>query len=121
MKIKSIDIKNIASFEEVKVSFEEQPLKGTDLFLITGPTGSGKTTLLDAITLALYATTPRVSKGSGATQQVNSDRITGSDPRNLMRMNTGEAYSRVYFTGNDAKEYCACWSVEVSETIRTIK
>lgn len=112
MKIKSIEIKNIASFEEVKVSFEEQPLKGTDLFLITGPTGSGKTTLLDAITLALYATTPRVSKGSGATQQVNSDRITGSDPRNLMRMNTGEAYSRVYFTGNDAKEYCACWSVE---------
>ena len=57
MKIRSVEIKNIASIEEAKVSFEEQPLKGADLFLITGPTGSGKTTLLDAITLALYATT----------------------------------------------------------------
>ena len=94
------------------VSFEELPLKGSDLFLITGPTGAGKTTLLDAITLALYATTPRTSKGESKKLLVNSDEMTGSDPRNLMRMNTGEAYSKVFFTGNDGKEYCAIWSVQ---------
>ena len=112
MKIKSVDIENIASFEKANISFDKQPLKDTDLFLITGPTGSGKTTLLDAITLALYAKTPRVDKSPGGTQHANSDTLTGTDPRNLMRMNTGYAHSQVYFTGNDGKEYCATWSVE---------
>lgn len=32
----------------------------TGLFAITGPTGSGKSTLLDAITYALYKSTPRI-------------------------------------------------------------
>lgn len=93
------------------MNFEEQPLKYADLFLITGPTGAGKTTLLDAVTLALYRTTPRLNKGENRTLYVNKDEITGVDPRSLMRMNTGEAYSKVYFTGNDGKEYCATWSV----------
>ena len=111
MKIKSIEIKNIASIEDAVVNFEQEPLRFADLFLITGPTGAGKTTLLDAITLALYRTTPRLNKGENRTLYVNKDEITGVDPRSLMRMNTGEAYSKVYFTGNDGKEYCATWSV----------
>ena len=111
MKIKSIEIKNIASIEDAVVNFEEQPLECAELFLITGPTGAGKTTLLDAITLALYRTTPRLTKGENRTLYVNKEEITGVDPRSLMRMNTGEAYSKVYFTGNDGKEYCATWSV----------
>jgi exonuclease SbcC len=37
-----------------------------ELFAITGPTGAGKSTLLDAITYALYKSTPRIgSKGLG--------------------------------------------------------
>lgn len=111
MKIKSIEIRNIASIEDAVVNFDVQPLKSADLFLITGPTGAGKTTILDAITLALYRTTPRLGKGENRTLYVNKDEITGVDPRSLMRMNTGEAYSKVYFTGNDGKEYCATWSV----------
>ncbi len=112
MKIKSIEIKNIASIEEAVVNFEVQPLKFADLFLITGPTGAGKTTLLDAVTLALYRTTPRLNNGEKRTLNVNDDAITGVDPRSLMRMKAGEADSKVYFTGNDGKEYCAEWYVE---------
>jgi exonuclease SbcC len=39
---------------EQQIDWEQAPLKGEGLFIITGPTGSGKSTLLDIMTLALY-------------------------------------------------------------------
>ncbi|RDI95697.1 SMC family ATPase [Meiothermus sp. QL-1] len=39
---------------------QEVPFDDVELFAITGPTGAGKSTLLDAITFALYKTTPRI-------------------------------------------------------------
>ena len=103
MKIKKIEIKNIASIEDATIDFTAEPLKEADIFLITGVTGSGKTTILDAICLALYRTVPRLAHLSGSSL-VNSDALTLSDPRNVMRLQTGEAYVKLQFEGNDGRD-----------------
>jgi len=60
MKINNIKLKNIHSLKGLhEVDFANGPLAQTGLFAIIGPTGSGKSTLLDAITLALFNSTPR--------------------------------------------------------------
>ncbi len=57
--------KNINSLKgEWKIDFTAEPFASNGLFAITGPTGAGKTTLLDAICLALYHETPRLSSVS---------------------------------------------------------
>ncbi|UVE16826.1 AAA family ATPase [Pseudomonas sp. LS44] len=62
MKILSLRLKNLNSLKgEWKIDFSAEPFAGNGLFAITGPTGAGKTTLLDAICLALYHRTPRMS------------------------------------------------------------
>jgi exonuclease SbcC len=111
MKIKKLEIKNLASIQEATVDFEKAPLSDAELFLITGTTGAGKTTLLDAICLALYNTTPRIAKGQTGKSEANEDNLTGKDSRNIMRLNTGHAYSKLWFEGNDGHNYLAEWSV----------
>lgn len=111
MKIKKLEILNLASIKEAVIDFEKGPLSDAELFLITGTTGSGKTTLLDAICLALYNTTPRIAKGQSGKSEANDDNLTGRDPRNIMRQNTGYAYSKLWFEGNDSNCYLAEWSV----------
>ena len=62
MKILSLRLKNLNSLKgEWKIDFTAEPFASSGLFAITGPTGAGKTTLLDAICLALYHKTPRLS------------------------------------------------------------
>ncbi len=62
MKILTLRLKNLNSLKgEWKIDFAAEPFAGSGLFAITGPTGAGKTTLLDAICLALYHRTPRMS------------------------------------------------------------
>jgi DNA repair protein SbcC/Rad50 len=107
MTILSIAYKNINSLKgEGVIDFTCAPLKDVGLFAITGPTGSGKSTILDIIALALYNTTPRLSKISKTTIETTGGILTrGCD----------DAYARV--TYRCAKGvFTSLWSIDTART-----
>lgn len=112
MKILAIRGKNLASLGgDFEIDFRREPLLNAGLFAISGPTGSGKSTLLDALCLALYGDTPRLTQASGdKIPDVQSEQITPSDPRNLLRRGSGEGYAEVDFVGIDGVAYRARWT-----------
>ena len=117
MKIHKLNIHNIASFEDASIDFRDEPLAGSDVFLITGKTGAGKSTILDAISLALFNTTPRLfqrkeEKGNNVKVENNADNLTLYDPCQLMRRETGEANVELLFQGKDGRNYEAIWHVQ---------
>ncbi len=100
MKICKLKLKNLNSFrEEQEIDFESGLLSDAALVAITGPTGAGKTTLLDAICVALYGKTPRLS---GTTTQ---------HPRHLISHGETEGFAEVYFEVNNTP-YHATWSIK---------
>lgn len=97
MKILTLRLKNLNSLKgEWKIDFTAEPFASSGLFAITGPTGAGKTTLLDAICLALYHRTPRMSK-------------VGGDSNELMTRHTGDCLAEVEFAVR-GERYRAFWS-----------
>lgn len=115
MKILRIAGKNLASLGgEFELDFMQEPLVSAGLFAICGPTGAGKSTLLDALCLALYDATPRLSragsKGIGL-PDVRDETVTPQDTRNLLRRGSADGYAEVDFIGNDSCCYRARWSV----------
>lgn len=99
MKLCKLKLKNLNSFrEEIALDFENSTLADASLVAITGPTGAGKTTLLDAICVALYGKTPRLS-GTGS-----------QHPRHLISHGEDEGSAEVHFEANGTR-YRATWSV----------
>lgn len=118
MKIQKLTIHNIASIEDATIDFAATPLSDTDIFLITGTTGAGKTTILDSICLALFNTTPRLGRCRNRRVAANADNLTADDPRNIVRLNTGEAYVVLSFEGTDGNQYEAEWHVQRGRLMR---
>ncbi len=116
MKIIAIRGKNLASLGgDFAVELAAPPLAGAGLFAITGPTGSGKTTLLDAMCLALFDRTPRLSDRGGVRVGLPGDDdalwITSQDVRSLLRKGCTMGSAEVDFTGRDGRAYRARWLV----------
>lgn len=110
MKLKTLDIENVASFEKASVDFDNGPLGNADIFLINGETGSGKSTLLDAICLALYDNTPRMNAGGRGDKENMPDNITYGNPMRLLRLNTNQGLVRLIFEA-DGDNWEALWTV----------
>ncbi|MEO2267628.1 AAA family ATPase [Pseudoalteromonas sp. YIC-656] len=111
MKINRLQIHNLASLVDADIDFTESPLSDTGLFAITGDTGAGKSTLLDALCLALYDKTARLSNESTQKIDFNGDNVRLNDPRHLLRRGTGSGWVKVDFIAIDGKEYRAFWQV----------
>lgn len=114
MKILAIRGKNLASLEgEFEIDFTAEPLRSAGIFAITGSTGSGKSTLLDALCLALFDTTPRLSGVSSNSniQDNKNDSITLKDSRNILRRGAVEGMAEVDFVSLSGDHYRSTWTV----------
>lgn len=97
MKILELKFKNLNSLQgEWTINFSAPEFTSNGIFAITGPTGAGKSTILDAICLALYGCTPRLSK------------ITKSS-NEIMSRQSGECFAEVLFESQKGKFRCH-WS-----------
>ena len=96
MKIEKIRFKNLNSISGTwEVNLTHPDYESSGIFAITGPTGSGKTTILDAVSLALYGSTPRLGK-------------IGNEKNEIMSRQTGECYAEIEFTSKNIR-YRSYW------------
>lgn len=97
MRILQLRFKNLNSLlGEWQIDLTDPAFGNDGIFAITGPTGAGKSTILDAICLALYGRTPRLSK------------ITKSS-NEIMSRHSGECFAEITFE-TPAGQFRCHWS-----------
>ncbi len=120
MKILAIRGTNLASLAgDFEVDFTVAPLNDAGIFAITGTTGAGKSTLLDAMCLALFDDTPRLRKATENKVQlidVKDEKISQSDPRNLLRRGCALGRAEVDFVSLGGEKYRAVWVARRAHT-----
>ena len=94
MRILELRFKNLNSlYGDWIIDFRDQNYVSNGIFSLTGPTGAGKSTILDAICLALYGKTPRLTK------------INKSE-NEIMSRQTGDCYAEVLFETQEGQFRC---------------
>ena len=115
MKILAIRGCNLASLAgEFEIDLSHGALGGTGVFAIVGNTGSGKSTLLDALCVALFDRTPRLTNHSLVKVGRGLDEralLGAQDVRTLLRRGAAQGWAEVDFESGDARQYRARWSV----------
>ncbi len=117
MKLKKLDITNIASISSASIDFTSAPLSDSPIFLICGETGSGKSTILDAICLALYNKTPRLTNGNKTTEtsyKEGGQEICIMSVNQLLKKGEKEGRITLLFEGADGSDYTAEWECHVN-------
>ena len=117
MKLKKLDITNIASISSASIDFTSAPLSDSPIFLICGETGSGKSTILDAICLALYNETPRLTNGNKTTEtsyKEGGQEISIMSVNQLLKKGEKEGGITLLFEGADGSDYIAEWKCRVN-------
>ena len=121
MKILAVRGKNLASLaDEFAIELATPPLSEAGLFAITGPTGSGKSTILDALCLALFDRTPRLTDQGGVRigleEEDDKRRLASNDARIILTKGTAAGFAEVDFVGRDGRPYRARWAVRRART-----
>ena len=115
MKILAIRGCNLASLAgEFEVDLARGPLGAAGVFAIVGPTGAGKSTLLDAMCVALFDRTPRLTNHSRVIVGRGADdpaALGAQDVRTILRRGAAAGYAEVDFESGDLRRYRARWSV----------
>ena len=115
MKILAIRGCNLASLAgEFEIDLATGALGGAGVFAIVGPTGAGKSTLLDAMCVALFDRTPRLTNRSTVVVGRDPDdpsALGAQDVRTILRRGATAGWAEVDFESGDARRYRARWSV----------
>jgi exonuclease SbcC len=105
---------NLASLAgEFEIDLAHGALGGAGVFAIVGNTGAGKSTVLDALCVALFDRTPRLTNHSTVKVGRGDERalLGAQDVRTLLRRGAAQGWAEVDFESGDARQYRARWSV----------